>query len=146
MTNERIEQSLADALLAGSLMHPGNPAERIPPRPIVTPFAHAAGRPKEMNDLMDATAKLWSEAIVHHIETETQSEIVGREEAIVMRRAVGEGPPTPSATPVFCKCDSSRSDPLALLTITNPDYIVIDGPTLIKGLTKRAVNCPHKRG
>jgi|SRR5215207_7455329 len=144
MPNPQIERLLADALRTG-LTHPGDPDRRIPPKPIVLPFGHAAGRPKEMNDLMDATVKLLSEAIVHHIETEGDSEIVPREEAIAMRRAVGEGPPAPSATPVFCKCDHDRKDPLALLTITSPDYIVIDGPALIGGLTKRNVKCPHGR-
>lgn len=144
MSNPRIEQLLTDALLTGKLIHPGDPAQRLPPKQIVLPFQHTAGRPKEMNDLMDATAKLWSEAIVHLIETEV--ELVNREEAVAMRRAVGEGPPAPLAMPVFCKCDRSRQDPLALLTITSPDYIVIDGPSLIRGLGKRAVACPHERG
>jgi hypothetical protein len=143
--NARITDLIAAKLRSG-LTHPGDPERNIPSRPIVTPFGHTAGMPKQMADLMVASTKLWAEAIVHVIETEGATELVPRAEAITMRRAVGEGPAAPLALAVHCRCDRTLADPLAFIAAPSNDRIVIDGPALLEGLRGRGVECPHTRG
>lgn len=143
MANERIAELIGKALQDG-IVHPGYPERDVPPRPIALPFGHTAGRPKEMQDLLDGTVKLLGEAIVHLIETDGDSDIIGREEAAQMRQAISDAPP-PIATPVHCRCDRKFTDPLAMLSISDTSRIVIDGPTLLRGLSKRDPKCPHKR-
>jgi len=143
MSNERIAQLISDRLVTG-LTHPGDPETGAKPTQIALPF-QTTGQPEEMVNLIVGTTKLLGEALVHLIETEGGVELVDREEAKQMRIAVGQGPETPLATPVHCRCDADKVDPLMFLTITDPERIVIDGPTLIRGLSQREVACPHER-
>lgn len=144
MANEHVQRVLAEKLRDGFL-HPGDPEHDVPPTPILLPFRPPKGAPKEMADLMNGTIKLLTECIVAAIEQDADCEIVPRAEAATMRRAVGMGPEGPAITPVFCRCDTKRANPLALLTVTDPDApIVIDGPTLLRGLHRRGVDCPHE--
>lgn len=103
--------------------------------------------PKEMSDLMGATTKLLSEAIVYTIESEGQSDIISKSEARSMRKAVGEGPNGPFHVPVHCLCDTGRSDPLVILTMDGSDGpITVDGPSLLRSLAQRRVAHPHDFG
>jgi hypothetical protein len=142
--NARITELIAAKLRSG-LTHPGDPERNIPSRPIVTPFGRTAGMPKEMADLMNASTKMWAEAIVHTIETEGGCELVPREDAVEMRRAVGAGPPAALTLPVHCRCDRDLRDPLVFIAPPRNDRIVIDGPALLEGLRTRGVECPHPR-
>jgi hypothetical protein len=134
-----VAELIANALNTG-LVHPGDPAKGVKPKPIALPFGRKASMPQEYSDLMDATVKLLSEAIVALIEEE--HEIVPREEAVVMRRAVGEGPPHPLAMGVHCKC---RDEPLVMVPPPSNDRIVLDGKTLIRQVSKLDARCPHER-
>ncbi len=134
-----VAELIANALNTG-LVHPGDPSKGIKPKPIALPFGRKASMPQEYSDLMDATVKLLSEAIVALIEE--GHEIVPREEAVVMRRAVGEGPPHPLAMGVHCKC---RDEPLVMVPPPSNDRIVLDGKTLIRQVSKLDARCPHER-
>ena len=144
MGNEHVERILAEKL-ANGFLHPGDPENDVPPTPILLPFRPPKGAPKEMADLMNGTTKLLAECIVNAILVDADCEIVPRVEAATMRRAVGEGPEGPMVVPVFCRCDSKRANPLAMLTITDPEGpVILDGPTLLRGLHRRGVDCPHE--
>jgi len=130
--------------LSTGLEHPGDPARNIPPRPIALPFGKTAGMPEEMADLVNGTVTMIAEAIVYLIETDGATELVPREEARAMRDAVSEGIPEGPFVPLLCRCDRERNRPLAMLMMTSPEAIIIDGPTLIRGLHKRRVECPHE--
>lgn len=142
MANVRIAGLIAKKLREG-IVHPGDPERDMPPRPIMLPFTHAPGRPQEMNDLLDETVKVLSEAIVHIIEVDGNVEMVDHTEARAMRKALGQGPEGPQAVPLHCHCDSQRVDPLAILTVDDPDVVLVDGAALIRGLSRREVKCPH---
>lgn len=142
MSNPRIEAILAKALTEG-FMHPGNPEQDIPPTPILLPFKPSPGMPEEMGKLMTGTVKLLSECIVATIENEGDSEIVDKPQAAAMRRAVGDGPDGPMLVPMFCRCDTNRTNPLAVFTVTDPNSIIVEGRTFLRGLHKRAEQCPH---
>lgn len=129
--------------LQHGFVHPGDRGKGIPPTPIALPFKPTPGMPKEMGDLMIGTAKLLAECIVSTIEVDGESEIVPRTEAKAMRRAVGEGPSGPAMVPVHCRCDRKFANPLIVLTVTDPDRIVIDGRTLLRGMAGRSPQCPH---
>lgn len=144
MPNQRIA-ALISAKLRDGLTHPGDPARDVPARPIALPFGKTAGMPKEMVDLVNTTTDLLAEAVVHLIETEGACELVPRDEAVTMRRAIGEGPPAALTLPVHCRCDRDLRDPLVLLKPPTNDRIVIDGPALLEGLRVRGVECPHTR-
>jgi hypothetical protein len=140
MPNPDMAELIAQKLRTG-LTHPGYPDKGIEPTAIPLPFVSKAGMPKEMSDLMDGTAKLLSEAIIDIEETDGDCEIVPRGEARSLRRAAGDKMPTTML--VYCRCDKKRADPLISLTVTDPDNIVIDGPTLIRGLARREAKHPH---
>lgn len=143
MANPEIAALIAEGLQKG-FVHPGDPERDIKPTPIVLPFKPSAGMPKEMGDLLSSTAKMLGECIVELIETKGASEIVPVAEAKTMRRAVSKAPKTSFASPVYCRCDTGRSNPLVSLTILDPEAIVVDGPALIRGMHARQVECPHE--
>lgn len=140
--NRRIIDLIAKGLREG-FVHPGDPERDVPPTPVVLPFKAAPGQPKEMTDLLDGTVKLLSECIVSTIVNEGQTDLVPRAEAAAMRRAVGDGPDGPELVPVHCRCDTKRQNPLMILTVTDPERIVVDGGSLLRGLAKRSPRCPH---
>lgn len=141
MSNPEIVELIAAKLKSGDLVHPGDPDKDIPPTPIALPFKSVPGMPEEMTQLMDRSAQLLAEAVVSIIETDGDSEIVPRTEAKAMRKAVGEGPVGPQVVPLHCRCGGP---PLAMLSVTDPDRIIVDGSALILGLTAREAACPHK--
>jgi len=141
VADERIAQLISEKLRDG-IIHPGYPDRDVPPKPIMLPFKKTAGMPKEMSDLMAETAKQLAEAIVDLIEGEGNSDIVPKDEVRSMRRAAGAGDPV-STVPVYCRCNRNRDDPLAILSVTDPAAIIVDGGTLIRGLAKRSPTCPH---
>ncbi len=91
---------------------------------------------------MNGTVKLLAEALVHVIESEGGCEIIPRSQLRELQHAVGDAP-VQQMLPVHCHCDTARTDPLMVLTVTNPDYIVVNGPALVGGLAARTVACPH---
>lgn len=143
-TQQAMAELIAKRLREG-MIHPGDPDNDVGPTPIMLPFSHAPGRPKEMNDLLDATVKLLSEAIVFTIVAEGECDITPRDEVAELRMAAGEITPGTNVIPVHCHCDTSRTDPLALLTMTNPNFIVVNGPAILRGLRGRSEKCPHER-
>lgn len=144
------DQHIIDLLaskLRNGLVHPGDRGRGIPETPIALPFVTRSGQPKEMSDLMDGTVKLISEALFFAITDEAQgdSEIVPRSEARTLRHAAGTGPSGPTMVPVHCRCDRKFADPLAVIPVTDPARIVLDGRAMIRELGKREAKCPHKR-
>jgi len=140
-------QALIDLIaqrLSTGLTHPGDRARNIPERPIALPFGKTAGMPKEMADLVNGSVTMIAEAIVYLIETDGATELVPREEAQAMRDAVSEGVPEGPFVPLLCRCDRNRERPLAMLTMNSTEAIIIDGPTLLRGLHKRQIECPHE--
>lgn len=133
---------IARKLSSGTLTHPGDPANNVAPRVITLPFSMKAGQPKEMQDLMDATATMIGEAVVALIETEGDTELIPHDEADAMRVAGGDTPGEGSTVAVHCRCDP-RGTPLLVFTMTHPDRAVVDGPSLLRALGKRTVHCPH---
>src|SRR4051794_31667478 len=117
MSNPDMEELIASKLRDG-FIHPGNKENNFQPTPIVLPLKGSAGMPKEMADLMDGTAKLLSECIISLIEGEGDSEIVPKAEIRSIRRAAGDLVAT--QMPVYCRCDTKRTDPLMVLTVTDP--------------------------
>lgn len=138
MSNAKIADLIASKLRDG-VVHPGDPAKDVQPRTIALPFGMRAGQPQEMLDLMDATTTLLAEAIVHIIETDGDTALVPNDELAAMQAAV---PDKGATIPVFCRCDP-KGAPLALLPMTHPDRVVMDGGALIHALSKREVACPH---
>lgn len=141
MPNKLIAERIAHGLRNG-LIHPGDPANDLPPKNLVLPF-RTVGMPKEMADLVNETVKAISEAVVAVIEED--HELVPRGEAVTMRAAIG-GNPLPNAreVAVHCRCDKARKDPLMILTLGDEAVAIIDGKQLIKGLSMREIKCPHE--
>lgn len=137
----RIAALLTEKLKTG-IMHPGNTDKGTEPRPILLPFMSASGRPKEMNDLIDATARMLGEAVVSTIVTDGDCELVPKGEAGQLRVAAGTEGPGPNFVPVYCRCNGDT--PLFVLTVTDPRAIVVDGMALLSGLQQRAVEHPHE--
>ena len=140
MPNKKIADLISNRLRDG-LTHPGH--DGGPPTPIALPFFRTAGMPPEMGDLVTETANMLGEAIVALIEGEGESEIIDRDQAVEFRVA-DEAAPRRQVL-VHCRCDKKRSDPLAVLTVTNNPHVVIDGKQLIEGLSVRSIECPHRR-
>jgi hypothetical protein len=138
MTNKKIADLISNGLRTG-LIHPGR--DGSPPTPVLLPMFRTTGMPPELAELADETANLLAEAIVALIEE--GSEIIDKEQAVEFRVA-DEAAPRRQVT-VHCRCDKTRTDPLAVLTVTNSPSVVIDGKTLIKGLSDRSIDCPHRR-
>lgn len=133
---------IARKLSSGTLMHPGDPDKNTAPRVIALPFSMKAGQPKEMQDLMDATATMIGEAVVALIETEGDSEIIARDDVAAMRVAAGDTPTEGSTVEVYCRCGTL----LMVFTMTHPDRAVVDGPSLLRALGRLTVHCPHEMG
>lgn len=140
MPNPEIEELIAQKLREG-FVHPGNEANDYQPTPILLPFKNSAGMPDEYAKLLNATATNLSECIVALIEGEGGCEIVPKGEARTLRRAAGDKMPT--MMKVYCRCDQKRNDPLMILSVSDPENVVIDGPTLIRGLNRREAKHPH---
>jgi hypothetical protein len=139
MPSPKIADLIA-AKLRDGVVHPGDPAKDVQPRTIALPFGMRAGQPQEMLDLMDATTTMLAEAIVNIIEVDGDSVIIGHDELAAMQAAV---PDKGATIPVYCRCDP-KGAPLALLPMTHPDRVVMDGAALIHALSKREVACPHE--
>lgn len=141
MANKKIADLIAGGLRNG-LTHPGRDGGK--PMPLVLPMFRTAGMPQEMSELVDETATLLGEAIVALIEEEGDSEIITKAQGVQMRIAEQDETATRHVA-VHCRCDSERKDPLAILTVTNSPYVVIDGKQLLKGLAARSQDHPHER-
>ena len=142
------EQDMIDLIadkLRNGMIYPGDRGRGIPETPIVLPFTTRAGQPKEMSDLMDGTVKLLAEAIMYTLTGEGDSEVVPRSEARTLRHAAGTGPAGPTMVPLHCRCDRKFEDPLAVIPVSDPARMVVDGRAMIRELGKREINCPHKR-
>ena len=60
-----------------------------------------------------------------------------------MRKAMGDGPTGPQAVPLSCRhCQNV----LMVLSVDDPERIVIDGPAVLSGLHAKPVACPHEAG
>lgn len=140
-----VQRDMADLIatkLRDGIIHPGDLDRDIAPTPIKLPFS-TAGMPKEMGDLLSKTVTLLSEAIVNTIVTEGDVELVPRAEVATLRITAGDAGGL-RVVPIHCRCDTKRQDPLAILTVADPDCIVIDGPMVLGGLHKRSAKCPHE--
>ena len=139
------EQAMADLIakrLQKGMVHPGDPSRDIPPSPIVLPFK-VAGQPKEYADLINKTVTLLSEAVIHTLVTEGDVELTPKGEVLSLRVAAGDKAGQPNLIPVYCNCD--MNNPLVVLSANDPRHIVVNGRSLIGGLSQRSPYCPHDR-
>lgn len=141
MTDEDLAEMVSDALRNG-ITHPGNGREQKP-KPIALPFGGTPTMPEPMKQLLDASTKLLGEAIIHLLKTKGGVEFIDRDEAKLMRRAVGDMPERGPMTPVYCRCDVKHERPLITLSVADPEQIVVDGPSLLRVLHAKTVECPH---
>jgi hypothetical protein len=140
--NKRVAELIAKGLREG-LTRPGQPNA---PR-ILLPQFRTAGMPKEMAELADETATLLGEAIAGLIETEGGVEMIAKDDIAQLReeaRSV-EHDSARRVVPIHCRCDKARSQPLAILTVTDSPAIVVDGKQLIGSLAALSPECPHER-
>ena len=140
MDNKRIAQLIAKGLREG-LTQPGQPNGAK----IFLPQFRTAGMPKEMAELADETATLLGEAIAGLIETEGEVEMVAKEDIAQLREQALTDDSDRRVVPVYCRCDTTRSRPLAIFTVTDSPSIVIDGKQLIGSLAELSPECPHGR-
>lgn len=82
--NTAIAELIADKLTRG-LPHPGNKEAGEEPVTILLPLFKMSSMPAEMYQQVEATVKMMSEAIVHVIETEGESEIIKHAELKALR-------------------------------------------------------------
>lgn len=142
MDSKRIAGLIAKGLREG-LTRPGQPNAAK----ILLPQFRTAGMPKEMAELADETANLLGEAIASLIETEGGVEMIAKEDIAQLReeaRSV-EQDSARRVVPIHCRCDKARSQPLAILTVTDSPTIVVDGKQLIGNLAALSPECPHER-
>jgi len=125
------------AALSGGLVHAGDAKENDPVKILGLPAFRAAGRPPEEAKLITTGTTMIAEAIVQLIEVD--HEIVARNELALLRES---HEPTGPVVAVHCRCDGTRTDPLAVLTISGP-VALVDGKQLIGGLSRREAACPH---
>ena len=114
---------------------------------ILLPQFRTVGMPKEMAELADETATLLGEAIADLIETEGEIEMIAKDDIARLRedaRSV-DNDSARRIVPIHCRCDKTRSQPLAILTVTDAPAIVIDGKQLIGNLAALSPECPHER-
>lgn len=141
------EQRIADLVatkLRDGIVHPGDPDNNIPATPIMLPFRPTSGMPKEMGDLLDKTTILLAEAIVSTIITDADAALTPRAEVGMLRTAAGEKGASPTLIPVHCRCDRTLSNPMMILRMSDPQRVVVDGPSILKGLRAREIDCPHE--
>lgn len=115
---------------------------------ILLPQFRTVGMPKEMAELADETATLLGEAIVGLIEAEGGVEMIAREDAAQLREGARSAERDDSdrrVIPIYCRCDKTRSRPLAVITVTGSPAIIIDGKQMIGNLSKLSPECPHER-
>jgi hypothetical protein len=135
MTNPAIVALISSAL-TGGLQHSGDDDSV---KTLGLPAFRASGRPPDESKLVAQSVKMIAEAITQLIEQD--HEIVNRDELRLLREA---HQPTGPVVAVHCRCDSARTDPLAVLSLSGP-VAVVDGKQLIRGLSKREAACPHRR-
>lgn len=115
---------------------------------ILLPQFRTAGMPKEMAELADETATLLGEAIADLIEAEGGVEMIAREDIAELReraRSIEHDDFSRRIIPIHCRCDKTRSRPLAIITVTDSPHIIIDGKQMIGNLSKLSPECPHER-
>lgn len=115
---------------------------------ILLPQFRTTGMPKEMAELADETATLLGEAIAGLIEAEGEVEMIAREDLAELReraRSIEHDDSSKRVIPIYCRCDKTRSQPLAIITVTDSPHIVIDGNQMIANLSKLSPECPHER-
>ena len=142
MDNKRIAGLIAKGLREG-LTRPGQPnAARI-----LLPQFRTVGMPKEMAELADETATLLGEAIAGLIETEGEVEMIAKDDIAQLREEARsiEQDSGRRVVPIHCRCDRTRSRPLAILTVGVSPTIVVDGKQLIGNLAALSPECPHER-
>lgn len=143
MDNKVVAGLIAKGLREG-LTTPGQPNAAK----ILLPQFRTAGMPKEMAELADETATLLGEAIAGLIETEGGVEMIAKEDIAQLReeaRAIESDDSARRVIPIYCRCDRTRSQPLAIITVTNSPSIVIDGKQMIGSLSQLSPECPHER-
>ena len=143
MDNKGIAGLIAKGLREG-LTRPGQPNAAK----ILLPQFRTAGMPKEMAELADETATLLGEAIAGLIETEGGVEMIAKEDIAQLReesRSIEQDDSARRVIPIHCRCDRTRSRPLAILTVTDSPAIVVDGKQLIGNLAALSPECPHER-
>ena len=115
---------------------------------ILLPQFRTTGMPKEMAELADETATLLGEAIAGLIEAEGGVEMIAKEDIAQQReeaRRIEQDDSARRVIPIYCRCDKTRSKPLAIITVTDSPSIVVNGKNMIGSLAKLSPECPHER-
>jgi hypothetical protein len=143
MPNPAVAALITEALVSNRLVHPGDPSKGVQPRPIVLPIFRPDGQPKEVADLMSATAKFLGEAIVALIETEGGMSMVPTAELAEVRALAEPEAAGRRIVRMVCKCGAG--DPLAVFAVDSRDVVVVDGKQLLSALAQRSPEHPHGR-
>jgi hypothetical protein len=151
MTHNRAAVDLLASRLASGLIHPGDPDGNQPPIALLLPGLSSTGIPGEMaKDFADEaglpandTPRLIAEAIVYLLETELAggSTIIADADLNQLRQSAADVDDARIVS-VYCHCDTAN--PLLQLPVTHSDRIVVNGATLIDGLSCRDMTCPHR--
>jgi hypothetical protein len=131
MPNSKLAKLISQRMSTG-LPYPGDAYTKQQPMIIALPAFRTAGLPPQLADQVANTVELVGQAIIHLIETEGDSVIIGRGELNALR-AADQGPGVPLT--VMCR---ACNKPMLWLTITN-GRAVID-PRLLGGVN---TVCPH---
>lgn len=129
MPNDAVASLIAKHLSTG-LPHPGNPDNGQPAILLPLPSFRTDGLPPSMVEQIEATAMLIGQAIVHLIESGTNTEMVDKAELEQLR-----APPKGHPMPVEC---SACRQPMLWVTVTNGRAIIT--AKLLNGVN---LQCPH---
>lgn len=136
MTNQHIIDLLASR--AGNLTYPGD--EKNKPFPLVLPMYRTDGQTPDTIEGVMTVAKLHMAAIVHCIETEGASTIIGNAELQQLRAAAAANEAMRHRQPtIHCHCGT----PLGKLNITDfdTDHPKVHGPAFIKHMHGMSPEC-----
>lgn len=135
-----MNQPIIDLLTsyAGSLMYPGD--DKSKPFPLVLPWYRTNGLAPDAAEATITLTKLHMTSIVHLIETEGASTIIGNGELQQLRAAAAANETVRHRQPrIYCRCGAD----LGQLNITdfNTDHPTVYGPAFIKHIHGLSPEC-----
>jgi hypothetical protein len=129
MANDAVASLIAKHLSTG-LPHPGNPAKGQPAILVPLPGFRTDGMSPQQVEQVEAATMIIGQAIVHLIETGTNSELVDKAELEQLR-----APPPGQPLPVECM---TCRKPMLWLSVVNGRAVI--SPTLFDRVN---LECPH---
>lgn len=126
MTNQAAIDLFTQAFASGSLVHPGD--ENTPSRVIPIPGFRATGMSDEQaQELIGQAAKLWAEALAHHVEANGKT-IIDTTELAQLRQDAADAP---DGTRVITLHRGNTTTPALLaITVGKTDQVAIPDAAL----------------